>query len=187
MLEAVDPGGQTQTDLFGPMSMADDGQSLIVGLVDNGRQLFQSHLVLIYQLDDIDTGLAISDRIAMIHEGFVIFTGTPDELRASEDPRVRAAAVRALSRLDPDDGTVHVHRIRRADGGPRVAEPVAVLASGGGAGRPRAAGRDLDREADRREPATERSQRVVDAHNRYAQLEVLASVHLRPISRALPG
>ena len=38
---------------------------------------------------DIDTGLAISDRIAMIHEGFVIFTGTPDELRASEDPRVR--------------------------------------------------------------------------------------------------
>jgi phospholipid/cholesterol/gamma-HCH transport system ATP-binding protein len=38
---------------------------------------------------DIDTGLAISDRIAMIHEGFVIFAGTPDELRASEDPRVR--------------------------------------------------------------------------------------------------
>ena len=38
---------------------------------------------------DIDTGLAISDRIAMIHEGYVIFSGTPDELRASEDPRVR--------------------------------------------------------------------------------------------------
>ena len=38
---------------------------------------------------DIDTGLAISDRLAMIHEGYVIFSGTPDELRASEDPRVR--------------------------------------------------------------------------------------------------
>ncbi|UCF48423.1 MAG: ATP-binding cassette domain-containing protein [Myxococcales bacterium] len=38
---------------------------------------------------DIDTALAISDRIAMIHEGYVIFSGTPDELRASEDPRVR--------------------------------------------------------------------------------------------------
>jgi len=38
---------------------------------------------------DMDTALAISDRIAMIHEGFVIFSGTPDELRASEDVRVR--------------------------------------------------------------------------------------------------
>lgn len=38
---------------------------------------------------DMDTALAISDRIAMIHEGYVIFSGTPDELRASEDPRVR--------------------------------------------------------------------------------------------------
>jgi phospholipid/cholesterol/gamma-HCH transport system ATP-binding protein len=38
---------------------------------------------------DMDTALAISDRIAMIHEGFVIFSGTPDELRASENPQVR--------------------------------------------------------------------------------------------------
>ncbi|HSN82149.1 MAG TPA: ABC transporter ATP-binding protein [Polyangiales bacterium] len=38
---------------------------------------------------DMDTALAISDRIAMIHEGYVIFSGTPDELRAAEDPRVR--------------------------------------------------------------------------------------------------
>ncbi|MGB8331052.1 MAG: ABC transporter ATP-binding protein [Polyangiales bacterium] len=38
---------------------------------------------------DMDTALAISDRIAMIQDGFVIFSGTPDELRASEDPRVR--------------------------------------------------------------------------------------------------
>jgi phospholipid/cholesterol/gamma-HCH transport system ATP-binding protein len=38
---------------------------------------------------DMDTALAISDRIAMIHEGFAIFSGTPDELRTSDDPRVR--------------------------------------------------------------------------------------------------
>lgn len=38
---------------------------------------------------DMDTALGISDRIAMIHEGFVIFSGTPDELRASDNPQVR--------------------------------------------------------------------------------------------------
>ncbi len=38
---------------------------------------------------DMDTALAISDRIAMIQDGYVIFSGTPDELIASDDPRVR--------------------------------------------------------------------------------------------------
>ncbi len=38
---------------------------------------------------DIDTALAISDRIAMIQDGYVIFSGTPEALQASEDPRVR--------------------------------------------------------------------------------------------------
>jgi len=38
---------------------------------------------------DMDTALAISDRIAMIQDGFVIFAGTPDELQASDEPRVR--------------------------------------------------------------------------------------------------
>jgi phospholipid/cholesterol/gamma-HCH transport system ATP-binding protein len=38
---------------------------------------------------DMDTALAISDRIAMIQDGYVIFSGTPSELRASNDPRVR--------------------------------------------------------------------------------------------------
>jgi len=38
---------------------------------------------------DIDTALAISDRIAMIQDGYVIFSGTPEALLASEDPRVR--------------------------------------------------------------------------------------------------
>ena len=38
---------------------------------------------------DMDTALAISDRIAMIQDGYVIFSGTPDELLASGDPLVR--------------------------------------------------------------------------------------------------
>ncbi len=38
---------------------------------------------------DMDTALAISDRIAMIHEGFVIFSGTPQELKSSDNPQVR--------------------------------------------------------------------------------------------------
>ncbi|MGB5809149.1 MAG: ABC transporter ATP-binding protein [Polyangiales bacterium] len=38
---------------------------------------------------DMDTALAISDRIAMIQDGYVIFSGTPDEVRAAEDPFVR--------------------------------------------------------------------------------------------------
>jgi phospholipid/cholesterol/gamma-HCH transport system ATP-binding protein len=38
---------------------------------------------------DMDTALAISDRIAMIHEGYVIFSGTPEELEASDKPQVR--------------------------------------------------------------------------------------------------
>ena len=38
---------------------------------------------------DMDTALAISDRIAMIQDGYVIFSGTPDELLASDDQRVR--------------------------------------------------------------------------------------------------
>jgi phospholipid/cholesterol/gamma-HCH transport system ATP-binding protein len=38
---------------------------------------------------DMDTALAISDRIAMIQDGYVIFSGTPDELLQSDDPRVR--------------------------------------------------------------------------------------------------
>jgi len=37
---------------------------------------------------DMDTALAISDRIAMIQDGYVIFSGTPEQLLASDDPRV---------------------------------------------------------------------------------------------------
>ena len=38
---------------------------------------------------DMPSALEISDRIAMVHKGSMIFTGTPDEIRRAEDPRVR--------------------------------------------------------------------------------------------------
>lgn len=38
---------------------------------------------------DMPSALEISDRIAMVHKGFIIFTGTPEEIRHAADPRVR--------------------------------------------------------------------------------------------------
>jgi phospholipid/cholesterol/gamma-HCH transport system ATP-binding protein len=38
---------------------------------------------------DLSTMFSVSDRIAMIHDGRIIFVGTPEELRASPDARVR--------------------------------------------------------------------------------------------------
>ncbi len=37
---------------------------------------------------DMASAFAISDRFAMVHRGHIIATGTPDEMRASKDPRV---------------------------------------------------------------------------------------------------
>ncbi len=39
---------------------------------------------------DMQSARAISDRVAMVHEGQVIFTGTPEELMKSAEPRVRS-------------------------------------------------------------------------------------------------
>ncbi len=38
---------------------------------------------------DLQSAYMVSDRMAMIHQGKVIFTGTPKELRTCTDPRVR--------------------------------------------------------------------------------------------------
>jgi phospholipid/cholesterol/gamma-HCH transport system ATP-binding protein len=38
---------------------------------------------------DLSTMFTVSDRMAMIHDGRIIFVGTPEELRASSDARVR--------------------------------------------------------------------------------------------------
>jgi phospholipid/cholesterol/gamma-HCH transport system ATP-binding protein len=39
---------------------------------------------------DMTSAFTVSDRIAMIHDGQVIFEGTPAETRTAPDPRVRA-------------------------------------------------------------------------------------------------
>lgn len=38
---------------------------------------------------DVSGILTIADRVSMLHEGRIIFTGTPDEARSSEQPAVR--------------------------------------------------------------------------------------------------
>ena len=38
---------------------------------------------------DMASAMIVSDRIAMVHKGFIIFSGTPDEIRNAADPRVR--------------------------------------------------------------------------------------------------
>jgi len=38
---------------------------------------------------DMPSALRVSDRLAMIDRGYIIFEGTPDDVRHAEDPRVR--------------------------------------------------------------------------------------------------
>lgn len=55
---------------------------------------------------DIEGGLLMSDRVAMLEGGTLRFCGTPEEFRVSEDPVVRAfvdreAALAALEMVEP--------------------------------------------------------------------------------------
>jgi phospholipid/cholesterol/gamma-HCH transport system ATP-binding protein len=57
---------------------------------------------------DIEGGLLICDRVAMLNEGRLRFCGSPDEFKSSDDPFVQAfqdreAAERALDMADEDD------------------------------------------------------------------------------------
>jgi phospholipid/cholesterol/gamma-HCH transport system ATP-binding protein len=47
------------------------------------------HVTSMVVTHDLSTMFTVSDRIAMIHSGTIIFVGTPDELRNASDPRVR--------------------------------------------------------------------------------------------------
>jgi phospholipid/cholesterol/gamma-HCH transport system ATP-binding protein len=38
---------------------------------------------------DLNSAYHVGDELAMLHEGRIVFTGTPDELRATSDPFVR--------------------------------------------------------------------------------------------------
>ena len=66
-------------------------ERLIVRL---SRDLETTSLVVTH---DIEGGLAMSDRVAMLEGGRVRFLGTPDEFRASPDPVVRAFVDRAAA------------------------------------------------------------------------------------------
>lgn len=75
-------------------------ERLIVRLSDN---LEVTSLVVTH---DIEGGLLICDRVAMLDQGALRFCGTPDEFRQSDDPVVqafqdRAAAERALDIGEP--------------------------------------------------------------------------------------
>jgi phospholipid/cholesterol/gamma-HCH transport system ATP-binding protein len=38
---------------------------------------------------DIKSAYHVGDRIAMLHEGKIVYSGTPDEIRGSDDPVIR--------------------------------------------------------------------------------------------------
>ena len=44
---------------------------------------------VVFSTHDMASAFKIADRLAFLHEGRIIFTGTPDELRACDDARVR--------------------------------------------------------------------------------------------------
>ncbi|MFW6078416.1 MAG: ATP-binding cassette domain-containing protein, partial [Gemmatimonadota bacterium] len=51
------------------------------------RELGVTSLVVTHNME---SAYRISNRVAMLHEGRIRYVGTPDELRAVEDPIVRA-------------------------------------------------------------------------------------------------
>ncbi len=55
-------------------------------------------LTLVMVTHELASAFAVADRIALIHEGRFLVTGTPEEVRASGDPVVR----RFLDR-EPED------------------------------------------------------------------------------------
>ena len=59
----------------------------INNLISETQKLYNITSVVVTH--DMASAFQISDRIAMIHKGFIIFEGTPDEIRQSSDARVR--------------------------------------------------------------------------------------------------
>jgi phospholipid/cholesterol/gamma-HCH transport system ATP-binding protein len=55
-------------------------------IVDMQLKLGVTSLVVTH---DMVSAYKIADRIAMLHEGRIVFTGTPEELRATDNPHVR--------------------------------------------------------------------------------------------------
>jgi phospholipid/cholesterol/gamma-HCH transport system ATP-binding protein len=59
----------------------------INALISETRKLYDVTSVVVTH--DMASAFQISDRIAMVHKGFVIFTGTPEEMKAETEPRVK--------------------------------------------------------------------------------------------------
>jgi len=58
---------------------------------------------------DLNFALYVSDRIAMIHDGRIIETGTPSELKASRNPIVRGFIYTTTKGIRGEhEGTVQV-------------------------------------------------------------------------------
>ncbi len=64
-------------------------------------------ITLVVVTHELESAFAIADRIALIHKGRVLITGTPEEVRACSDPVVR----RFLDRV-PEDDAGHTNRFR---------------------------------------------------------------------------
>ncbi len=55
-------------------------------ILDMQKKLGVTSLVVTH---DLGSAFKVADRLALLHEGRIVFTGTPEETRASTDPRVR--------------------------------------------------------------------------------------------------
>lgn len=61
------------------------------------REVFGATLVVVTH--EMESAFAIADRIALMHQGRFVVTGSPERVRASQDPIVR----RFLDRVAPDE------------------------------------------------------------------------------------
>ncbi|HUG53062.1 MAG TPA: ATP-binding cassette domain-containing protein [Vicinamibacteria bacterium] len=74
----------------------------------------RTHVTSIVVTHDIEGGLSISDRVALLEGGKLRFLGTPDEFRRSLDPLVRAFADRQAAVEAALAGSARAGRLARA-------------------------------------------------------------------------
>jgi len=70
----------------------------------------RTHVTSIVVTHDIEGGLSISDRVALLEGGKLRFLGTPDEFRKSRDPLVRAFADRQAAVQAAMEGSARAGR-----------------------------------------------------------------------------
>jgi len=72
------------------------------------RELAVTSIVVTH---DMNSAMKVADRIVMLHEGKIIFSGTPDEIRATESPTVRQFVLGEAS--EKELATLHANSQRR--------------------------------------------------------------------------